>query len=333
MAAYTKKRRVFVKVVTGIIAAFVLLVSAVIIYILYFLPKVSVPVLKVDLTPERIERGKYLANHVAVCMDCHSTRDWGKYSGPMLAGTEGKGGEPFTKDFGFPGNYYAPNITPSKLKTWSDGELFRAITAGVSKDGRALFPVMNYLAYGSLDKEDIYSIIAYLRTIPPVDNNVPESKSDFPMNIIINTIPRTGEFSKKPDTTDILKYGKYLVTMAGCIDCHTKDNKGELVKGMEYAGGREFVMPFGKIVSANITPDVETGIGSWNEDIFLYKFKAFSNENISIAVPVKNGEFNSIMPWSMYAGMKETDLKAIYAYLKSVKPISNRVASGQIVAK
>jgi len=48
---------------------------------------------------------------------------------------------------------------------------------------------MPYPNYGRMDKEDIYSMIAYIRSLAPIENEVPESKPDFPMNFIINTIP------------------------------------------------------------------------------------------------------------------------------------------------
>ena len=126
-------------------------------YLVKFKPNIPLEEVKIEYTPERIERGKYLAHSVTQCIDCHSSRDWSKFSAPPVAGTEGKGGEAFDRSLGFPGNYYAPNLTPHHLKDWSDAELFRAITAGVSKDGSPLFPVMPYLFYGKMDKEDIYS--------------------------------------------------------------------------------------------------------------------------------------------------------------------------------
>ena len=139
-------------------------------FVKFGLPNVgAAPDITIELTPERIQRGEYLANHVTVCMDCHSTRDWSLYSGPIVSGTLGKGGEYFGPEMGFPGKFYSRNITPAKLVDWTDGEIFRAITTGVSKDGKALFPVMPYLYYGKMDKEDVYAIIAYIRTIPSVD--------------------------------------------------------------------------------------------------------------------------------------------------------------------
>ena len=293
-------------------------------YVKTALPKVNAaPDLKVEATPERIERGKYLANHVMLCMDCHSTRDWTIFSGPPVPGTEGMGGEVFDQKLGFPGRYVAPNITPAGLKDWTDGEIFRAITAGVSKDGRPLFPIMPHPNFGQLDQEDIKSVIAYIRTLTPIENVTELSTSDFPMNFIIHTIPKNPTFSTIPSADDKVAYGKYLATAASCIECHTKFDKGEFV-GAPFEGGREFPFPDGTILrSANITPHA-TGIGTWSEDMFVLKFKQYAD---SLYQPQKiaAGQFQSIMPWTMYAHMTEQDIRAIYAYLQTVTPSENNV--------
>jgi mono/diheme cytochrome c family protein len=310
------------------IAFFVLIASVflLLIYVTKFLPNVPIEDVKIEYTPERIERGKYLAHNVSQCVDCHSERDWSKFSAPVVPGTEGKGGEAFDQKIGFPGKYYAPNITPFHLKDWSDGELFRAITAGVGKEGRALFPIMPYPSFGKMDREDIYSIIAYIRSLPSLENTPPASESDFPMSIIIHTIPSKAEFTQKPAPADQVNYGKYLTNAASCIECHTPAVRGELVEGMEFAGGRFFPMADGSsVISTNITPDKETGIGNWNEETFVQKFKAFDKNIHQVNDSVKPGEFNTIMPWSKYAGMTNEDLAAIYAYLKTLKPVTNKV--------
>lgn len=90
-----------------------------------------------------------------------------------------------------------------------------------------------------------------------------------------------------------------------------------------YAGGRGFVMPGGVLRSSNITPDQTTGIGNWTESAFLDRFRAYAQASALQAVPPN--EFNTIMPWNMYAGMKDEDLKAIFAYLRTVSPVQNRV--------
>ncbi len=270
-------------------------------------------------------RGEYLANHVTACIDCHSTRDWSRFSGRLLEGTIGKGGNLFNQKFGFPGAYYARNITPEGISRYTDGELFRVITTGVTKEGRAMFPVMPYSYYGRMDEEDIYSIIAYIRTLQPIKNIVPESSSDFPMNIIINTIPSKASLTKMPAKTDVVNYGRYLVNAAACKECHTKFEKGKLIPGTEFGGGREFHFPDGsKVQSGNISSDAATGIGNWSETAFLTLFHTRS-DSATLTTKLKPGDFNSIMPWTMYGKMNEEDLKAIYAYLRTVTPINNAV--------
>lgn len=307
--------------IAAILSIFCLLVF----YVIYFLPRVPVENIKIEITPERVERGKYLAENVAQCLDCHSTRDWSKFSAPAAPGSEGKGGEVFDRTMGFPGTYYAPNITPFHLKDWSDGELFRAVTSGVSRDGRALFPIMPYPSYGKMDREDIYSIIAYIRTLTPVENTPPASESNFPMNIIIHTIPAENALSPKPAPDDTVNYGKYLVNAASCAECHTPARRGQIIEEKIFSGGRYFEMPNGTVISKNITPDKETGIGAWTRQDFITRFKAFENADHYAAEDLPAGDFNTIMPWSNYAKMTDADLAAMYAYLMSVKPISNKV--------
>jgi mono/diheme cytochrome c family protein len=283
-----------------------------------------VPTLKVEATPARVERGEYLANHVAVCIDCHSSRDWQLVSGPIVPGTEGKGGERFDEAMGFPGAIYAKNITPSGIGQWTDGELYHAITTGVSKDGHALFPLMPYQAYNNLSEEDLFSIIAYIRSLKPIGNQVPSTQLNFPLNFIVKTIPQKHTPVPEPNKNNAFEYGKYLVNAASCIECHTQAVKGELVKGMEFAGGREFPFPNGIVRTANITPDEETGIGLWTKDVFISRFKAFA-DSASQRQNADSAKYYTIMPWTMYAGMRDEDLKAVYEYLRTITPVKNQV--------
>ena len=311
----------------GYLIAFVLLVIAgVLSYVKLALPNVGDPEdIKLDYTSERIERGRYLANSVTVCMDCHSKRDWSKFSGPLTEGTLGMGGDVFDQSMGLPGVFYARNITPAGIQRYTDGELFRLITTGVTKEGRAMFPLMPYPYYGRMDKEDIYSIIAYVRSIPAKENAVPDSKPDFPMNFIINTIPQKAEHSTRPPKTDLLAYGAYMTNAAGCAECHTQVDKGQIIPEVIFGGGREFQFPDGStVVSSNISPDKETGIGTWSNEVFVQRFKAYADSTY-VSENVAAGEFNTIMPWTMYGQMEPEDLEAIYTYLKTVTPISNKV--------
>jgi mono/diheme cytochrome c family protein len=314
----------FVKVLVYLLLLVVILVGGLLGYVKTMLPNVGPPPdLTVEITPEKVERGKYLANHVSVCMDCHSARDWSIFSGPLVPGTLGKGGEIFDEKLGFPGRFVAPNITPYGLKNWTDGELFRAITCGVNKDGRALFPIMPHPNFGKMDESDIHAIIAYIRSLAPIENNPEASVANFPMNFIINTIPKPASFNKLPEKSNQIAYGKYLVNAASCNDCHTKQEKGKFV-GEPFAGGFEFKFPDGTVVSSmNITPD-PTGIGSWDKATFISRFKMYTDSGY-VPQKVKDGEFKTVMPWSMYAGMSTEDLEAIFAYLKTLKPVNNTV--------
>lgn len=314
------------KILAIFLVVLIVAVVALLAYVKNFKPNIPLEEVKIEYTPERIKRGEYLAHNVAQCVDCHSQRDWSRFSGPIIPGTEGKGGEAFDRKLGFPGAYYAPNITSFHLKDWTDGEVFRAVTSGVSKDGRPLFPVMPHPNFGKMDREDIYSIIAYLRSLPSIENQVPESESGFPMSFIIHLIPSKPEFTQKPAPENKVEYGRYLANAAVCIECHTPAKRGQIIEGMEYSGGRFFPMPMGgTAVSSNITPDKETGIGGWTEEQFIQRFKAFDPSVNQADNKVKPGEFNTIMPWSKYSQMTNEDLAAIYAYLRTVKPISNKV--------
>ena len=113
-----------------------------------------------------------------------------------------------------------------------------------------------------------------------------------------------------------------VTTVAGCAECHTQQEHGKHKPGMEFAGGWTFPLPGGgHITSANITPEPETGIGAWTRDEFVAKFKAFASPNA--ATPVSAGGMNTIMPWTMYAGMTAEDLGAVFDYLRTQRAVHN----------
>jgi mono/diheme cytochrome c family protein len=281
---------------------------------------------KVAATPERLARGEYLVENVVGCVICHADRDFGKYSGPVIAGTKGKGGQRF--GFGLePFVMYAKNITPAGVGEWTDGELIRAITAGVSRDGTALFPLMPYTHYGKMAREDVEAIVAYIRTLPAVPAEpVPARHLDFPLPLIVRTIPAAPTYRAVPPPTDRVAYGEYLVNAAVCSDCHTPmDDQGAPLPGMDFAGGTPF-MPggVGLVRSANITADAGTGIGTWTEEQFVEKFRAFRGVPARVLEGAERLQ-NTEMPWGNYAGMTDDDLRAIYAFLRAQKPVVNRV--------
>ena len=94
---------------------------------------------------------------------------------------------------------------------------------------------------------------------------------------------------------------------------------------MEYAGGFEFPLGNGYVVrSANITPDNETGIGLWSKEQFVAKFKAYDKPEAH-SLYVKDGELNTMMPWTDFAGQTQEDLESIYAYLRTLPAVKNKV--------
>ena len=126
-----------------------------------------------------------------------------------------------------------------------------------------------------------------------------------------------------PAKSDNVAYGKYLVNVAGCVDCHSKTDKGQIIEGTEFGGGMEFKQPAGVLRSANITFD-NTGIGSWTKEAFVKRFKTYT-DSAYVPVVVKPNEFNTPMPWVMYAGMEQSDLEAIYDFLKTNNHIVHKV--------
>jgi hypothetical protein len=145
------------------------------------------------------------------------------------------------------------------------------------------------------------------------------------MNFILNTIPKKAVPQIMPAKSDQLAYGAYMANASGCNECHTKANNGRIIESLEFSGGREFFMPDKSIIrSANITPAEKTGIGKWTEDIFIGRFKMYADSTYHPPT-VPTGQFQSIMPWTMYGKMDHDDLAAIYKYLQTVKPIENSV--------
>jgi mono/diheme cytochrome c family protein len=295
-------------------------------YLFLAFPKVSPPSsVKVVATPEKIARGEYLARHVAGCVVCHGTRDWRRFSGPLQPGTEG-GGSMF--EIGI-ASLHASNITPAGIGTWTDGELIRAITEGVSRNGRPLFPLMPYEAFGKMAPDDLDAIVAYVRSLKPIAiaSPLPVTTVKFPLNLILRTIPGPAAPAPRPDPiTDRIAYGKYVTTMASCGQCHTP-REGDANEGKEFAGGSPFPLPGGRVqFSANITPDQRTGIGAWTEAQFVDRFKI--NAQLDDETMKAQSGHRTEMPWRDYAGMTREDLSAIYLYLRTVPAVANVVPRG-----
>lgn len=312
------------RILLGLLILIVIAAAGGFIYFNTMLPNVGpAPDINIEVTEDRVERGRYFAEIASACVHCHGTIAEDVFAQPLIEGTEGGGGRKFELPFG---TVFTPNLTPYALKDWTDGEIFRAVTAGVNKDGEALFPLMPYHQYAYLNDEDIYDIIAYLRSLEPIENDVPDTEYKFPFNLIVKTIPRDKEPVEKPEPGPTAEWGAYMIRASACYDCHTPmDDRGNFLEGMDFAGGMEFPLPTGGIVrSANITPDEETGIGKLTEDEFVHRFKKYADSSY-VDKKIGPGEFNTEMPWKSYAHLKENDLKAIYQYLRTLEPIQNSI--------
>src|SRR5262245_5521874 len=295
---------------------------------LYFRSPASVPPssVKIEPTAVRLARGKELYHGIAACGDCHSQRDFKRFGGPIVAGGEGVGFA-FPQEMGFPGSVVAPNITPDKetgIGSWTDGEVIRAIREGVSRDGKALFPLMPYSDFRRMSDEDAYSLVAYLRTLTPVRHVLPRSKINFPVSMFIKAVPKPAGQAPAVARASQLNYGEYLFMLGGCKGCHTPMEKGEPLPGKHLAGGEVFRTPMGTVVSANITQDKDTGIGKWSEQDFLNKFYQY-RKYVEKGSPEVGPEGFTLMPWLPFCQLPEEDLKAIYAFLKTQPAVYNPV--------
>jgi mono/diheme cytochrome c family protein len=321
--------------------ALVAAIGLLVIYVTQALPKVA-PAdasLKIEATPARVQRGDYLAHSVNDCFSCHSNRDWSVFGAPVKPGTEFAGGEKiFDRRIGLPGNIYPKNLTPYNLKQYSDGELVRVLRTGVRRDGQPLFPMMPYKHIAQMTQEDLYSLIAYLRTLKEIKNDVPDHELDFPLNVLVHTMPSEAPAYPAPvDPKDTVAQGRYLVNVIGCMECHTPvDGHHQPIPGMDMAGGMEFPLldiegdlsPLkgGAVRTANLTPDKDTGIGAWSKEAFLGRFRDWrGKKGEAQMVKLRNGEFQTVMPWPYFAGMTDSDLGAIYDYLRTLKPVKNAV--------
>ena len=271
-----------------------------------------------ESNPQRVARGHYLANAVSGCSYCHSEHDWSKPGQPIVPGREGVGEPvPFA---GLPGRVIAPNLTPdvqTGTGAWTDDQLARAIREGIGHEGRALFPLMPYPRFRNMSDEDLASVIVYLRSLPPVRHELPATEIIFPVRYLIRNAPEPlTQPVPQLDSSDRVAWGNYLVTIGGCEDCHTpQDAHGQEIAAMNFSGGSVLEDPGAKAAAANLTPDA-TGISYYDETMFL---KAMRTGYVGAR------KLSPVMPFAFYGNMTDDDLKAIFAYLRTVKPVKHRV--------
>ncbi|HEY1679218.1 MAG TPA: c-type cytochrome [Candidatus Sulfotelmatobacter sp.] len=263
-----------------------------------------------ERTPERLARGKYLVQGLLDCESCHSPKDWTQHGGPIPAGME-LAGQAVSDDPGFPGKLVIPNITPdleTGIGKWTDDQIARAIREGIRNDDTTLFPMMPYEGFKTLSDDDIASVVVYLRSVAPVKNALPPMEINFPVNYLVRSAPEPiTEPVPGPNMSDPLARGKYMVTL-GC-GCHNPTEQSG------YGGGERLKGPWGDVVSANLTSD-PSGIRYYTEGTFISAMRTGF---------VGARKLNSIMPFIQIRKLSDDDLKAIFAYLKTLPPVKHRV--------
>jgi len=262
-----------------------------------------------ERTPERVARGRYLADAVIGCVLCHSPRDFAQPGAPPISGREFSGAV-IAEDEGY--RLVAANLTPdveTGAGAWPDDALARAIREGVGHDGRGIGGGMWWWAFRLLSDEDVRSIVAYLRSIPAVRNELPgrilgpelEARRAEDARPLTTPVP-------SPDLSTPVERGRYLIDIADCMGCHTGWGKTGV-----FAGGNAIEYHGQVAWSANLTPDASAA-GSWSEAMFVSRMRSG-----------RGGALSPLMPWAAYRDMTDEDLAAIYAALREVPPFRHWV--------
>ncbi len=323
-------KKIVLRALAAVAALLMLAVVGVVVKFFLLSPKSRpAPSVTAPTTPEAIERGRYLANHVAACVGCHSPVDDTVPGEPPLPGKLG-GGRDFGELPGFPGHLRAPNLTVDKetgLGNVSDGEILRAMREGVGHDGHALFPQMPFETYGrTLSDDDSLAIIAYLRSLPAVKNDPGPMEVKFPVSMFIRGVPKplATAPAPAPPVTDKMARGNWLLSVCSCNDCHDGvDKHRQKVDGLAMAGGQTFPLANGRgvAIAPNITSDKATGIGLYSEEDLRRVFDEGKG---------KSGRSLYVMPWAYYRGLTKEDKDALIAALRAVAPVANPVLASQI---
>jgi mono/diheme cytochrome c family protein len=275
---------------------------------------------KIDASPERLARGGYLVNSIMSCGACHTPRVDGSVIGGERADAYLAGGLLFDdRENSF--RISVPNITPDPatgIGAWSDDELMRAIRDGVDRQGRLMRPPMPFYMYDELSDDDLRAVVAYLRSIPPASNNV-ERVAELPFMFrmamkfgVMHHKPRTGVVA--PPTSDRVAYGRYLARLGACTDCHSMTSRGPDEKDNLLAGSKEAMSDpaWGKVYARNLTPDPETGLGTYGADQIKDALRSGKRLDGKPMAPPMTWLIPHVSTWT------DEDLDALVAFLQSV---------------
>lgn len=256
-----------------------------------------------------IQRGRYLVETIAGCGNCHTPQG---PNGP-LAGKTLAGGNVVEDNPGF--TAVAPNITPDKasgIGNWTDAQVMLAIREGKRPDGSLIGPPMPIALYRGIADDDLRAMVAYLRTVPAVNNKA--GKSTYRIKLPPDYGPPVGKVTAPP-TTDAVAYGAYLAGPIGhCVECHTPMLEGGRRDMSRIgAGGQPFTGPWGISVAANITPSKARGVGNWTD--------AQLERAIRTGV---SGDGRALIPpmgFAYYKGISAADMSALIAYLRALPAV------------
>jgi mono/diheme cytochrome c family protein len=258
------------------------------------------------------ERGAYLVTTIAACGNCHSPRD---ASGRVIAGDELSGGTEFD-DPGI-GHVTGPNITPDPetgIGKWSAAQIVAALRDGKRPNGTIIGPPMPIPVYRHISDGDAAAIAAYLKSLKPIRHAVARTQYKIPLPPAYG--PPVTQVAE-PQPSDKVAYGEYLATIGHCVLCHTGPGKGQPFEmSRAFAGGRDLPdlsKPHGMVVSRNITPDPDSGIGKWSDEQIKHAIIAGIRPDGTPLVRT--------MPFDWYTRMHPADIVDIVAYLRTVKPV------------
>ena len=267
---------------------------------------------------EQIARGKYIFGAAAGC-GCHTLPK----GGALNAGGR--------KHDGRFGTVYASNITPDPTNGigWTDAQIITAIRSGRRPNGERLIPVHPYTVFNGMAEQDLQDVVAYLRSVPPVNQPVPAKKITVPMFETVFLPAWLATFAPRetpPPSAPAggVARGEYLArAVSHCGECHTPRTMTMATDNSRFlSGAPKGKGPEGSAVP-NITPDRDTGIASWTEEQIADYLETGNRPDGDVA----GGLMAEVIRGSS-AGFKDltkADRLAIAQYLKSIPPIKNKI--------